>query len=392
MIPPEASTLLREPRYRPQMQSGTQGRIVSLDGLRGLAALIVINAHIVGAIGMSGWDRLRIFETPLVFLLNGIGSVHIFFVLSGFCLADSALRSAGLREGTQFYIRRFFRIHPPYMFCLLVAWGASFLFVPRAFYPETGLSDWITPYLEIHLRPGQLAEALSFPTTAFGQLPVGWTLQVEVVFSLLMPFMVWISRQTHWSLLVLISLIFVFVPPPHYTLGYALDFSLGIAIFEERDRLGRVFEHARLWLRGSIALLGLVVLAIPVYYIASFAWWAILPCGFASALLVVSAIYFPGLRRFLERRPIAYIGEVSYSMYLLHFSVLLLCAPLLAAPVGVLPALGFLLLVTAISIAIAGLSYRVVELPSIRLGNRLCKAFARRFGVSERLARSAAQS
>jgi len=32
---------------------------------------------------MSGWDRLRIFETPLVVLLNAIGAVHLFFVLSG---------------------------------------------------------------------------------------------------------------------------------------------------------------------------------------------------------------------------------------------------------------------------------------------------------------------
>ncbi|MFT5441879.1 MAG: peptidoglycan/LPS O-acetylase OafA/YrhL, partial [Myxococcota bacterium] len=90
-------------------------RVSSLDGLRGVAAIIVVVGHTIGAV-----------LAPL-----GIAgpSVMLFFVLSGYCLSASATRGDRSTDRLQFYVRRIFRIHPAFVFALLVAWQVSL--IPR---------------------------------------------------------------------------------------------------------------------------------------------------------------------------------------------------------------------------------------------------------------------
>jgi peptidoglycan/LPS O-acetylase OafA/YrhL len=76
--------------------------IDSLDGLRGLAATIVLIGHTNVALAkpIEVLDTIR--QSPLAILINAYGAVHLFFILSGFVLASSAARCASASDLSQF--------------------------------------------------------------------------------------------------------------------------------------------------------------------------------------------------------------------------------------------------------------------------------------------------
>jgi peptidoglycan/LPS O-acetylase OafA/YrhL len=171
-------------------------------------------------------------------------------------------------------------------------------------------------------------------------------------------------------------------------LRFALDFALGLAAWRERERLARWV--AALPRAGAAALFAL----------ALFAWAAPLWLGWSLASprrheaasiavmalgatgLVALAAWRSGPNRLLSLPPVALLGRISYSVYLVHFPVLLLAAPHLGGPPrpGVLVPL--FAAVLGPTLALGWLGHRLVEVPSIRAGNRLCAWLARRSGTA----------
>jgi peptidoglycan/LPS O-acetylase OafA/YrhL len=100
-------------------------------------------------------------------------------------------------------VRRGFRIHPPYVFGLVFTWLASFAYAMPD--PDPGLTAWAAVQTKIHVDPSRLLRSLLFPGKAFGQFPVGWTLALEAIFSLLLPLMFLVARRLDWLLLVAAS-------------------------------------------------------------------------------------------------------------------------------------------------------------------------------------------
>ena len=364
-------------------------RIVALDGLRALAALIVIFAHASYAIAKTQWQMIALQHSALVPLLNATGAVHVFFVLSGYCLTASAQRGSRAADVAQFYVRRVARIHGPYVATALLAWLASLWLYPR---PVAGISPWMRDLLNARLSTGDFLAALRFPGTVGGLLPQGWTLEVEMIFSLLLPAMVWVAARVHWSALVAASLALIaFWDAPSETPRYALDFALGIALYLERARLAAAFARAPRGTAAAVGALGLLVVCFPPYTLLGARSprlaTAVFACG--ALLLVVAAAHAASFQRFLAWRPIAALGRVSYSIYLLHFTVLALSTPLLAGGVGLAGGAAFALFVAAVTCALAPLSYHAVELPCIRAGNAVCRRLAQRSGSAVRTAGAA---
>ena len=81
----------------------TRARLDGLDGLRGIASLIVVFRHTSNAIAMPMELRRQILESPLAILLNAQGAVQLFFVLSGFVLTASIERAPGWRGLSAFF-------------------------------------------------------------------------------------------------------------------------------------------------------------------------------------------------------------------------------------------------------------------------------------------------
>jgi peptidoglycan/LPS O-acetylase OafA/YrhL len=172
------------------MIPGNPGRqyYPALDGLRGLAILLVVVYHNFGFID--------------VFFFGWLG-VDLFFVLSGFLITDILLQTTGHKNYLRnFYLRRILRIFPLYYLCLIL-----FLFViPRLplvfdikYYTDNQV--WLWTYLQnwlyIFKDPGQ--------TNTLNHL---WSLAVEEQFYLVWPLVILLVKKPKY-LLILISLLLI---------------------------------------------------------------------------------------------------------------------------------------------------------------------------------------
>jgi peptidoglycan/LPS O-acetylase OafA/YrhL len=355
-----------------------QPRAPSLDGLRGAAAVAVVAFHCFEATALPDRARALWLASPLGILVNGPGAVHLFFVLSGYVLTLTLLRERGAAGLTRYYLRRLFRIQPPYMAAVLFAWAVSALYAPGGRVSVAGMRI-------VHVAAARLPVALAFPSMAFGQLPVGWSLYVETWMSIIFPLWLAIARRVHplAPLALGIGLAWLHHPWLRF-LVFTLDFALGIALYLERARcarwLGRLGRlRWALWVLAALAL-------IQAPY--ALAWQrmgraellrghdptVVLCMGLGSAMLVAAVLYAPALRRLFSRAVAIFAGRVSYSLYLVHFPVL---AGLLSARGASVPAaLGapFFAIVLALSTALAWLGFRFVEQPAIRAGRASIRA------------------
>lgn len=337
--------------------------------------MIVVVRHTWNAVEIPLETRQRVLETPLALLLNAQGAVQLFFVLSGFVLAGSLLRTGERAPWPSFYVRRAFRIHPPYVAGVLFAWITSSLWIASE---GAALSESIRRWMAVRVETGPLLASLLFPGTAGGLLPIGWTLTVEALFSIALPLLLLGARPLHGTLLIAGALVLLFTTPRglHW---YAIDFALGVVAFRERALLMRWLAAwpaalragllvAAAWLFGSQVDLGGAANARA--HPDGVAWM-----GLASTGLVVAAVALPAFGQVLSLRPCVFLGRISYSLYLLHHSVLKSVAPWVLERGGLALLLA---VVVALSLALSAACHRWVELPAIALGARLARRFAPR--------------
>jgi peptidoglycan/LPS O-acetylase OafA/YrhL len=343
--------------------------IPSLDGLRALSFLLVFAGHV-------GLDP---------YVPGGFG-VTVFFFLSGF-LITTLMRAEVARFGSvdlrQFWLRRALRILPPFYVILLAATCAASLIDPRANVSGGAVAAralHVTNYwLIFHGYDGEP------PGTG-----VYWSLAVEEHFYLLFP---WIylgmqklrlvplrQAQLMWALCGLI-------------LVWRCFLVLVVHVTVNRTYMGSDTRLDSILFGCALAVWKNPVFDAPVR--SPFVWkYAVLPAALlalAACLVVQSAQFretlrysvqgialtflFIGLIRFrdepwsriLNWRPVAFIGVLSYSLYLLHYAVILGVRRALPAwhPV----AQGVVALGTSVLLAWA--IYLLVERPCASLRRRL---------------------
>jgi peptidoglycan/LPS O-acetylase OafA/YrhL len=365
-------------------------RVVALDGLRGLAAVVVVSCHLFEFSSLSHGTRSLILSSPVGVLFNGPGAVHLFFVLSGYVLALSLSRDAERGRLLRFYPRRILRIHPPYVAAVLLAWVASFG------YPLLGSPAGRQSGFCIHMPADLLPRALALPSLAFGQLPIGWSLYVELMMSMLFPLLLALGRHLHPLAPVLLGAILVQALHPRWNfLVFTLDFAIGVTLHLERERIARWFGGLSGPAWAGLGLASLMLLEAPY----PFAWWwyrsAILPGGHSpgvvasmslgAAGLLVAALHQPAFHRALTTPLARWFGRISYSLYLVHFTVLLFLVCRITGPgIPPLAALALFPVVLAVSAALAEVGYRLVEAPSMRAGRALGRALGGKRPVAPR--------
>src|SRR5271154_3561146 len=162
-------------------------RILELDGIRGLAILLVLIAHIFYAPTLPGGPEL-LTKFKELFTLTWTG-VDLFFVLSGFLIGGILLdkRSSG-KYFTTFYARRFFRIVPVYycwiiLFILVVKLGGP---VIRE-HTRSGILPAIDSTVFIHFLFLQNLWLPNYVKLAEWWFGATWSLAVEEQFYLVAP-------------------------------------------------------------------------------------------------------------------------------------------------------------------------------------------------------------
>ncbi len=369
-----------------------QVRYVELDSLRGLAALIVVLHHV-----------LYLWETDtqptsaacrfFLDLINPFGfeAVILFFVLSGFVLSLPAVDGKPQTYLT-FITRRIFRIYVPYLAALAVTVAGAFWL-----HGTVTASDWFQATWSEPVRWRTVWQHVMFLGVFNSDLfnPPIWSLVYEMRISLILPFLCgFVLRfKSKWSFAIAAGLTATAIvlgrPPFHLGLGmadtfhYAGLFVFGIFLAREKSNLGDWFRRRRRLVKVSIggAFLWLWLFAGPLSaggagafprhsLLCASQWITALGAG---GLMIVS-MNSESCKRVLSWRPVHFLGQISYSLYLWHFVVLLYCVHLLY---GRMPLLAVLCLAFVLSVIVSWFSYRWIEIPSIHLGRRLSNVFQR---------------
>ena len=365
-------------------------RIPELDGVRGLAAMVVLAHH---ALLVLPWAALAYYRTgapgagarhwatysPLHLFWVGPEAVILFFVLSGVVVSLPFLAGARRPTWREYYPSRLVRLYLPVAGSVAIAvlW---YLLVPRD--ADEGDSAWIQTH-DAPLTPAIAARTLVLldGTDVFNS-PL-WSLQWEMWFSLLLPLYVLCARveRLRWLNPVgaLVVLLLLDASGQHRPLVYRVSFAVGgcLAVLID-DLRGRDLPVWVGW-----AVLGLVVLAMTWRWTALglglealSRWWPT-AAVVGSTLLLVLAITWGPARRFFGGPALLWCGAVSFSLYLVHEPIIVSLAHL--APAGLLwlvPMVGI-----GVSIPFAMAFLRWVEAPSHRLAKRWRRRVADGAGV-----------
>ena len=363
----------------------TRSRLHALDGLRGLAAVVVVASHVFDYESVPANLMSGLLLSPFGLLVNGPGAVHLFFVLSGFVLALSLARDDRPGRLPRFYVRRWFRIHPPYMAAVAFAWLVASALVARGLVQPTG---WALMPTQQFLR------VFLFPSNAYGLLGVGWSLFVEMAMSMLFPLLFFLARRIHPGVALGLGVLCLYGFDPRLKfLRFLLDFAIGLSLFLASDRIAGI---ARRWPRGAgfVAVAGGIgLLQLPYAFgLASSGHMAglaegqsssvVVPFALGAALLVCAAIHVPPLQRLFSTPIAKFYGRISYSLYLFHFAILWIVEfGVFGRPHSIGAACVVFATTLAIATGAAELGWRFVEAPAIRAGRavtRAGEAFARR--------------
>lgn len=353
-------------------------RLAELDSVRGAAALSVVFHHFKLLWNPHELSRVArlVYIGPLRLVSAGHEAVILFFVLSGFVLSIPALRGKA-QPYPEFLVRRIFRIYFPYLVALaLSVWGAANLHGQvqgTDWYRDT----WSNPVkwhlvLQHVLFVGEY-DAAQF-NTAFWSLVI--EMRVSLIFPLLCAFALWL-RPARLIALALVLFVFTFLIQAFghqngailSTLHYSGAFVVGIFLARQQKQVSEAY--ARLSVGAKIAL---ATLAGFLFVYAGVALSKVSPgaADWPTTLGAAGLIGF-GLNSRLCRgvllSPIVrFLGRVSYSIYLVHGTILLALIHLLFRRIPIFAI--FILYVTSV-ICMSEIFYRIVEKPFMELGRRL---------------------
>jgi peptidoglycan/LPS O-acetylase OafA/YrhL len=350
----------------PDQKTHDPHRYVPLDGIRGFLALGVFVHHCCvtwSFLQTGSWDLLNV---NLVIQL-GRASVALFFMITAFLFWTKILESGGVIEWRTFAISRLFRIYPLYGFvlaivCLAVGFKTHWTLRESPVQIFGELFRWT-----LFLQP----DINRFPSTALIIAAVNWTLQYELWFYISLPLLgiavvarrpIWMKVSSFLLVLLLFRLFRLWIPTAAAFLGGILA-----AYWVREPTLVRLSRTRWAAWAATVAIIGEFCLFRDAYHI--------LPLAVMSFLFAVIA---SGNTLFglLEMRSALWLGEISYSIYLLHGLILWIAMQNVFPNLPVRhPSIATFALaiatLTLVTVVVSGLTFIWVETPGIRFGRML---------------------
>lgn len=352
-------------------------KIVSIQAMRGIAASYVALFHL---------SHITFFPTvsppdSIAWLVEaGSSGVSLFFIISAFtmCLSTEGRSDSGF---VGFFVRRFFRIAPLFYLWIALACARDYLIFDKL---HTGTEIfWNSIFL------------INFKRDYVDAIPwAGWTIGVEMVFYACFPLVFKLTKNIRDSAIFLVVVTAIGLQwSSHFliehndvkyaTLGFASRFPifiLGVLLYRLYLFSSDFNQQRRKYISALAIASGLVLMiytskqklglaGLPVDYTQSLAWATVM-----YGLLISS-------RGLLNFKPLVFVGEVSYSVYLSHATVLhlLSMAGLFTWIASLAGGAGFIFYFTSfllgmiVVIAVSFVTYKLVESPGIRFGSRLLK-------------------
>lgn len=373
--------------------------VPQIDGLRFLAIMQVLTYHAALRGQRAASPAAHPADGWFAWWPNGAAGVELFFVISGYIIAYPFLSGRAPRLKA-FYQRRVTRLEPPYILTVLLC-CAGFVAMGGAVGPAPALDHgggnavpiWASFAASLLYLHGTIFHA----SPPFN--PPLWTLEIEIQFYLIAPFLIGAWVKAGRRLVVAVAAIALAMAAQvaldpvaqwHYSLAAHLwPFLLGIALCGWAVRAKPFEREAQARWDAALAL-GLVL-----FIGGSTLFYAGLDRGQSMALLLsralaIGLIYLGAARgswgrQMFGNRWIAWIGGACYSIYLLHVPLLQIGAKVVLSPFDlsgqpvVATALVMLLIVPLVLVASMAF-YIAIERPCMRPDwpRRLMRAFSRR--------------
>lgn len=372
------------------MQTAPNHRFRSLDAFRGLAALVVVVHHVIYSLPDGIRGQLSFLELP--FAMGGRFAVMLFFVLSGFVLSLPYFAGKNLAYGP-YLVRRLSRLYPPFAFAVLISALLCWLLGgPELPIASSWLNDaWSEPLTAGIVMSHLLMAGIGARQSISLDGPI-WSLIIEMRVSLIFPLLVLYIRRFGLAG-VAMALVFAFVCAKSQTaLGedtvglvgeslvgtllltgrYIVMFLLGVMLAARLDQIKVTFLHAAPILH-AIIFGGMVCIWIVAAYtkmVESHRGYVDVFSGVFTLYLITSCIAFPKVSAMLSGRLCLWLGDISYSLYLIHLPVLMSMFYLLYGHVSLI----WIIALSFPAMLIAGhLMHYWIERPSMNLGRKLAR-------------------
>lgn len=309
----------------------SQARLGVLDGLRGIAVLLVVWYHVWEISFLPAWPAWLQFVPA-----TGFVGVHLFFYLSGFVIAYPFVRAAAAGtaqpEWGAFFWRRFIKIVPSYLLSIAVVYAIGYAQRQPGASTE---ADLLSHLLFVHTW---------FPARYGTINGVLWTLAVEVEFYCIFPLVWWCFRRRPW--LTALAMILVagawraslaaccygttFPDYEENLPGYLDLFAFGMISAYAFVRYGQRWRtsawrwSAPVVAAGATAWLASLLMALYGYRLHD-QWagvWQIDRRPLLGAAFAVIALGFLASPRWwqvlLDNPPLRFLATISYNLYLYH--------------------------------------------------------------------------
>lgn len=324
------------------------GRLLELDAMRGIAAMMVVLYH------YTTWHTQSLgYSTtvPLFEFKDGKLGVHFFFIVSGFVIL---LTMNSCSSVYQFAMSRFARLYPAYWVAVILT------FAVLVFFPIPGREVTLSQAL-INLT--MLQKWLRVPPID----GVYWTLAVELTFYVLMAIVFQLRLLRRIELvsslwLVLIIAVTVIERQFGVRIGAALKLMLLIeygSLFISGVMLYRIFSGPSLatWLNFGLAFL------VSCFLFTDYLTWMVLFHG-------VFLLFALGRANFLKIPALVFLGQISYSLYLVHQNIGYVIINWLEKT-ELANSLTIVLVPTMVAVFLSWVIYRTIEVPARRFIKRV---------------------
>lgn len=328
----------------------------TIDGLRGFLAVFVFIHHFIVWYFYISKGRWDIFDSNIYRSL-GHTSVTIFFMITGYLFFNKIKNNKDI-NWVKLYKSRVKRIVPLYFFVILVV--LSVVAVKTDFQLKVNLAELSTQVMQWVMFTFPSAPNINnYGATSFIVAGVTWSLVYEWFFYFSLPLISFFlgGKVKIRYIAISIALVFIFIYSDQHKV-HVLSFLMGcMASFNIRS------EKLLTFIKGRNAGMAIILfIALPAAFISETQ---------SPAVILISGLAFLGIAKgnnlfgLLSSRFSKMLGEISYSIYLVHGIVLFLIMPSLADHKGlILQPFVYLSIGVVISILlmiVTNTTYRVIE-------------------------------
>lgn len=336
----------------------------ALEGVRGVAALLVVLFHVNDYYELSSIEAFG--------LKNFYLSVDLFFIISGFVIANAyARQAAGAASALNFIARRFLRLFPLHVAALLAYLGISLSF--------ENSPDFLNPYanhFNSFLLNLCLLHGLGFSDGLSFNIP-SWSVSVEFFLYLTLPTTLALLPDSFWLKRTVLVVVFFAAITVALSVRGNLDLTTqgGVARGLAGFSLGMLVAslprlRIRGWLRPGIEVGCLVAFFAACIFLHDWTQIFAPPVFAVIVWLLVQTESRHGLS-ILGSGPGCYLGRISYSIYLTHYLVLIFAFEALDDIYDLSDwPLSIAAIIVTITVVLSHFTYRFIERPAREFGRR----------------------